>query len=58
MIRPLDLLRRLRPKTATAKPSEAGESLFDLRLKRLHSVRPVSVSRAVLFRTKPVPQEA
>lgn len=58
MIRPMDLLRRLSRKPAAPKTPAAKVSAFDHRLTQLNAVRPVSVSRAVLFRTRPAHQEA
>lgn len=55
MAKAIELLRKL-----TAKRAEPVEtvSAFDERLKKMGGVRHVSVSRAVLFRTRPAHQEA
>lgn len=55
MTKAMELLRKLTTRSAAPAPVE---SAFDLRLKKMGGVRPVSVSRAVLFRTRPAPQEA
>ncbi|MFE3838641.1 hypothetical protein [Pseudogemmobacter sonorensis] len=63
----LQILRKLRARSAATAPAApsaespaetAAESAFDARLRKLGGVRHVTVSRAVLFRTRPARQEA
>ena len=56
----LSRLRALRLVFArpAAAPQSAADPAFDQRLQKLGRVRPVSVSRAVLFRTRPEQREA
>lgn len=55
MAKAMDFLRRLRLMRRGARQDETA---FDRRMQRLGAVRRVSVARAVLFRTRPEPQEA
>lgn len=55
MAKAMELLRKLR---ITREEKPEPDSAFDRRLKKLGGVRPVTVSRAVLFRTQPEHLEA